>query len=68
MEIHSVYLSNSFSRVLSHVSRQYDGGNQGTINSRSERIIHSFPLSKVRFCDSPLFGGEKRNTDKCYIF
>lgn len=60
MEIHSVYLSNSFSRVLSSVSLQYDGGNQGTINRRSKRIIHSFLLSKVKFCDSPLFTGGKK--------
>lgn len=63
-----MYLSNSFSRVLSSVSREYDGGNQGTINSRSKRIIHSFPLNKVSFCDSPLFTGEKRNMDKCFFF
>lgn len=56
MELNSVYLSNSFSRVLNGVSRQYD---KDTMNCRSKRTIYSFPLSNARVCDSPLLAGEK---------
>lgn len=55
MELHSMQLSNSFSRVLSSVSHQDNGGNQGTMNNQSMIIIHIFLLNKVRFCNSPFF-------------